>query len=116
MKNKRIKLTDDVVPGNATHPGELINDEIKARNLKQKEIAQKMGVLPEFLNGLIQGKQHITPELAIKLESVFEISSEFWMGLQVQYEIDSIKIKYRDRLKKSRLPSVKRKSLSQAIA
>ena len=33
---KRYPLTKDMIPGSATHPGELITDEIKARKLNQK--------------------------------------------------------------------------------
>jgi len=100
ITKKTYPLTNDMVPGSATHPGELIKDEIKARKLNQKEVAKSLGVQPSFLSELIHGKRNVNPELAIKLEMVLGISAKTWMNLQVNYELDIVRIKYRDFLKK----------------
>jgi HTH-type transcriptional regulator/antitoxin HigA len=84
----------NIIPHIATHPGILIRDEIDARpDLNQKELAKELGVKPSFLNEIIKGKRPVTADLAILLEQVLEISAEYWLKFQSQYEIDKARIK-----------------------
>lgn len=46
-----------IVPFEATHPGTVIRDEIEARKITQKQLANDIGVLPTFLNEIIKGKR-----------------------------------------------------------
>lgn len=84
---------NDLVPAEAFHPGEILKDELNARDLTQKDFATKMGIRPNVLSEIITGKRNITPALAIKLEAAldFDIKAEQWMRLQVGYEIDKIR-------------------------
>ena len=52
-KSKPIKLTKDMIPVEAFHPGELLNDEIEYMGIKQKELAEKMSIAPKIQNELI---------------------------------------------------------------
>mgnify|MGYP003999476695 FL=1 len=85
--------TKEILPFEATHPGTLILDEIKASNIKQKDLAIEIGVLPTFLNEIIKGKRAITADFAILLEKALEIPADFWMRFQSQYEIDKARLK-----------------------
>ena len=85
--------TKEIIPFEATHPGTLILDEIKARDIKQKELAAEIGVLPTFLNEIIKGKRPITADFAILLEKALDIPADFWMKFQSQYEIDKARLK-----------------------
>ena len=60
--------TKAILPFDATHPGTLLLEEIKARGIKQRELAVELGVLPTFLNEIIKGKRAITADFAILLE------------------------------------------------
>lgn len=71
----------------ATHPGEVLKDEIEARELSKTETAQKLGMQPGNLSELFKGKRNITAALALKLEDLLGISAEFWLNLQSRYEI-----------------------------
>ena len=116
MKTKNtIKLTDDVIPAFAIHPGEHIKDEIEARALNQKEFALQMGVSIDTLNQLFKGKRDITPELAQNLENALGIKAEFWLNLQMDFEIDTIRIKHRDMLNKTRLLNKKKYEIKEAV-
>lgn len=116
MKNKKTyPLTPDMVPAEAFHPGEYIKDEIKARGLKQKDVARSLGVHAGFLSELIHGKRNINPKLAIKLEILFSISAKTWMNLQVNYEIDIVRIKYRDIFKKEKVSDKKKSVLLETV-
>lgn len=81
-------LINDIVPFAPTHPGELIADELKARGLKQKELAMLLNMPASVLNDVIKAKRSVTAEMAVLLEKVMEIPADYWMKLQSQYNID----------------------------
>jgi HTH-type transcriptional regulator/antitoxin HigA len=89
-----MKATTQNIPFEATHPGILIKDELEFReDIKQKDLAELLGVKPSFLNEIIKGKRPITADLAILLEKTLEIPADYWMKFQSQYEIDCARIK-----------------------
>jgi HTH-type transcriptional regulator/antitoxin HigA len=81
------------IPYEATHPGILINDEIKARGISQKELAADLGVLPTFLNEILKGKRALTADFAILLEKALDIPAIYWLNFQTQFNIDRARIK-----------------------
>jgi len=92
MENRK-----NIVPAQATHPGILIKDEIAANsNLNQRKLAEKMGVQPSFLNEIIKEKRPVTADTAILLENVLNISAEYWMNFQSQYELDKARSKRKE--------------------
>lgn len=84
------------IPYVATHVGEHIFDEMEAREMTQKELAKALDIQPSYLNEIIKGKRNINAEIAVKLEKVWGIKAYMWLGLQAKYEIDLVRIKYRD--------------------
>lgn len=84
------------IPYVATHVGEHIFDEMEAREMTQKELAKALEIQPSYLNEIIKGKRNINAEIAVKLEKVWGIKAYMWLGLQAKYEIDLVRIKYRD--------------------
>lgn len=84
------------IPYVATHVGGHIFDEMEAREMTQKELAKALGIQPSYLNEIIKGKRNINAEIAVKLEKVWGIKAYMWLGLQAKYEIDLVRIKYRD--------------------
>lgn len=114
MSNKKI-YANDLAPGDAFHPGEFIKDELEARGVTQKETAEKMGIRPNVLSEIINGKRSIPPALALKLESVLEMKAELWMRLQVGYEIDKIRIKHRQALLKDKISPKRKKDFEQSL-
>jgi addiction module HigA family antidote len=71
-----------------THPGEILLEEfLKPMGMSQIELAKKMGVPVQRVNTLINGKRDMTAETAILLSRVLKTSSEFWMNLQVAYDL-----------------------------
>ena len=69
------------------HPGEVLGEELEARNIAQKGFAELVDMRPPHLNELIKGKRHISAMLALKLEKQLGISTAFWLRLQIDYDL-----------------------------
>ena len=69
----------------ATHPGNVLKKELKARGIKQKDFAKVIGMPAPNLSELINGKRNITESIAIKLEEALGIPFQNWMNLQNRY-------------------------------
>lgn len=86
-------MKDKLIPKYAVHAGEILADELKARNLRQSVFCRKHGFQYVVLNNIIKGKRSITAKTAIKLESALGINAEFWMRLQATCELDKERIR-----------------------
>lgn len=87
-------------PFRAVHPAEIIKDELKARSMTQKELAERMGMQAPNVTRLLKG-ENITSSIAQKLEDALGIPTDFWMRLQTQYDRDVKDIAVRDENEKA---------------
>jgi len=74
--------TDAVIP-----PGEILEEELGARGMTQKELAQKMGRPIQSVNEIVRGKRALTPETALELERVLGIEAALWVRLEGEYRL-----------------------------
>lgn len=97
-----IMATNDTnnTPFRAVHPAEIIKDELKARSMTQKELAERMGMQAPNVTRLLKG-ENITASIAQKLEDALGIPADFWMRLQAQYDRDVKDIAVRDENEKA---------------
>jgi antitoxin HigA-1 len=80
------KKTEKLAP---IHPGEVLLEEfIKPMGLSQNRIAMDMRVPPRRINEIVQAKRRITPDTALRLALYFNMSPQFWLGLQMDYDLD----------------------------
>ncbi len=71
------------------HPGEVLLEEfLKPMGLSQNRLALSIGVPPRRINEIALGKRGITADTALRLARYFDMSPQFWMGLQMDYELD----------------------------
>ncbi|HEY9429255.1 MAG TPA: HigA family addiction module antitoxin [Gemmatimonadaceae bacterium] len=71
-----------------THPGEMLLEEfIKPLGLRQTELAEWIGVSYPRLSEIIHGKRGVTPDTALRLEQVFGMDAQFWINLQVNWDL-----------------------------
>lgn len=110
-----IKLTKDIIPGEAFHPGIILKDEIEYRKITPKELADKMHVSTLIVNNIIKGKTNITTEIAIKLEKVLDIPANIWLKLQIKFEIDTIRIRHKKEVSKSNIPNYRKEEITKSI-
>lgn len=84
-------IANNLTPFEPTHPGELIKDELEARNLSQAKLAEQIGVQPSLLNEIIKAKRGVNTEMALLLEAALEIPAHVWLGLQSDYNMQVAK-------------------------
>ncbi len=71
------------------HPGEVLLEEfLKPMNLSQNRLALALGVPPRRINEIVLGKRGITADTALRLGRYFGMSPQFWLGLQMDYDLD----------------------------
>jgi addiction module HigA family antidote len=71
-----------------TPPGEILLEEfLKPLGMTQVALAEKMGVPIQRVNTLVNGKRGVTAETAILLADVLDTTPEFWMNLQVVFDL-----------------------------
>jgi len=79
---------------NPDHPGELILETIEGlreesgQALTITEVAKGLHTTRKTLSAIINGKQGISPEMALKLAAAFtNTSPEFWLRVQESYDL-----------------------------
>jgi len=74
---------------NPLHPGEILLEEfLIPMNLSQNKIATDIGVAPRRINEIVHGKRRLTADTALRLAHYFKMSPQFWLGLQMDYDLD----------------------------
>ncbi len=74
---------------NPIHPGEVLQLEfLEPMGLSQNQLARDIGVPPRRVNEIVLGKRRITADTALRLAKYFNMSADFWLGLQMDYELD----------------------------
>lgn len=71
------------------HPGEVLLEEfLQPMNLSQNKLALAIRVPARRINEIVQGKRRITADTALRLARYFNMSPRFWLGLQMDYDLD----------------------------
>lgn len=71
-----------------THPGEMLREEfLIPMNLSQKELADSIQVPYQRINEIVSGKRGVTPSTALRFAKFFGMSAEFWLNLQVKFDL-----------------------------
>lgn len=90
------------------HPGEVLLEEfLNPMNLSQNRLALAIGVPPRRINEIVLGKRGITADTALRLARYFDMSPQFWMGIQMDYELDAAEDELSDRLDREVRPRLK---------
>ena len=71
-----------------THPGEMLLEEfLKPMSLTQQELANSIHVPYQRVNEIINRRRGITPSTALRLSKFFGVSADFWMNLQIRWDL-----------------------------
>ena len=73
----------------AISPGEVLMEEfLTPMGLSQNRLALDIRVPARRINEIVQGKRRISPDTALRLARYFDMSPQFWLGLQMDYDLD----------------------------
>ena len=86
----------ELTPFVATHPGEMIKDELKERGMTQKQLAEETGIKTSVLSETINGKRSVSLSVAVALEKALDIPADVWMNMKTQYDLDKANIAKRE--------------------
>jgi addiction module HigA family antidote len=78
------------------HPGELLADELLALRMSANQLATHLKVPGNRVSQIIKGRRAITADTARRLARFFGTTPQYWMNLQMLYDID------RDRLEQGK--------------
>jgi addiction module HigA family antidote len=83
------------------HPGEILAEEfLKPLGISQYRLANDISVPPRRINEIILGKRSVSPDTALRLSRYFGLSEQFWINLQMRYDLENEKDKLADRLER----------------
>ncbi len=86
-----------------THPGEMLLEEfLTPMGLTQRELADAIHVPYQRINEIINERRSITPSTALRLAKFFGMSADFWMNLQLRWDLYHAQQAEQDELKSIR--------------
>jgi len=81
------------------HPGEILLEEfLRPMNLSQNRLALDIRVPARRINEIVHGKRRITADTALRLAKYFDMSPQFWLALQMDYDLDVAEDQLTERL------------------
>ena len=73
-----------------SHPGRLLRRELAARTLSANRLALDIGVPSGRITDILNGRRSITADTAVRLGRYFGNRPQFWLELQIQYDISLV--------------------------
>jgi addiction module HigA family antidote len=74
------------------HPGQFIQQNLlQPKGMSQVALARKLEVDSSTVSRMLRGEADITASMALKLEKVFDCSAEYWLTMQMQYNLQKAK-------------------------
>ena len=72
-----------------THPGEVLKDELEARGISQRELADTIGLTYSVVNEILNGRRALTAKTALMFEAALDIPADTLMYLQTKYNLQT---------------------------
>ena len=72
-----------------THPGEVLKDEIEARGITQRQLAESIGLTYSVVNEILNGRRSQTAKTALMFEAALDIPADALMYLQMKYNMQT---------------------------
>jgi addiction module HigA family antidote len=65
----------------------LVEEFLKPMTVTQRELAQAIHVPYQRINEIVNGKRGVTPSTALRLSKYFGTSPDFWLNLQLRWDL-----------------------------
>jgi antitoxin HigA-1 len=69
------------------HPGEMLKEEMAERGLSIQGLARALRVPATRIHAIVNGRRGITADTSARLGRYFGASPDFWLKMQVSYDI-----------------------------
>lgn len=80
-----VRIPTNRIP---THPGEMLLEEfLNPMGITQRDLADNIHVPYQRINEIVNGRRGITPSTALRLAKFFDMSADFWMNLQLRWDL-----------------------------
>jgi antitoxin HigA-1 len=87
------------------HPGEVLLEEyLLPAGISQTRLALNMRVPPQKINDIVNGKRGITADTALRLGLATGTTPEFWLSLQMDYDLQTVEMNEGERIEREVLP------------
>ena len=86
----------------AFHPGEFLRETLDELGLTQAAFAQAIGVSAMRVSHLLKGDRPVTAELALRLGQALNQTPQYWLNLQVAYDLKVAKVEFKHSLRRVR--------------
>ncbi len=73
----------------ATHPGEVLKDEIEERGISQRKLAQNIGLTYSVVNEILNGRRPLTAKTALMFEAALDVPADSLMYLQTKFNLQT---------------------------
>ena len=73
----------------ATHPGEVLKDDIEARGISQRKLADSMGLTYSVINEILNARRPLTAKTALMFEAALDVPADSLMYLQTKYNMQT---------------------------
>lgn len=78
---------------NPPHPGHLVKGELDELGVSIAEAAANLGITRQQLYRVTKGESAISPEMALRLEKAVGSTADFWLRLQMNYDLAQARLK-----------------------
>ena len=80
-------LNSDAQPARPIHPGVVLEEEFEPLGISACALAKAISAPRNRITGIVCGERAITADTALRLARFFDMSPEFWLGLQMDYDL-----------------------------
>ena len=95
-----------------THPGELLKEEIKYRNISQSHLAKQMGVPYTVLNDILNQRRPLAANNAMLFEAALGINADLLMQMQLKYNMQIVR---QDKSLAERLANIRKVAVTATL-
>lgn len=95
-----------VEPNVAVPPGEHLEEELEARGMTQRSLAELLGRPPQMISEVVRGKKAVTADFALELEGALGIPAHLWMNLEANFRLTKARLEWQAGLEERDLPGL----------
>ena len=71
------------------HPGQFLREILDELKISQAQLARTIGIAPMRVSHVVNGSRPVTTELALLFGRAFGQSPQYWLNLQMTYDLQT---------------------------